>query len=519
MNAAPPNIIEAANDPALFGNYLDGDPASWRRWRAILRAVFGVRPFLPGDRGILKCVASRDADRMPADGFSSSMFVCGRRSGKSRVAGLVAAYEAALGGHEAKLSSGERGVVAVLAPTKSQARIVKGYVRAAFKSPMLAALIERETATGFDLKSGISVEILTGDPKTVRGYTLVAAVVDELAFFGLDAESKVRSADELLRSLRPGLATTGGRLLCITTPYSRSGAAWNLYKKHYGQNDSATLVVNAASRVLNPTLPQSVVSEALAEDRAAAEAEFLARFRDDVAQFVPRSLVENLVDASRTGRPRQNGVKYFCFVDISGGRADDATAAIAHRDRSGEVVIDQLARVRPPFSPAAVCGQFSTLAKSYGCLSVTGDNYGAEFVAAAFRGNGVQYTRCRFPKAELYVALLPRLCSAGVVLPPDDALLDQFAALERKTRSGGRDAIDHPNGGHDDLVNSVAGVVSIAADPRQRRSSIIGAGSDSAGRWSFSGTAGDRAALPEYPRGSLEAALVNGSKINFRPPA
>jgi hypothetical protein len=36
-------------------------------------------------------------------------------------------------------------------------------------------------------------------------------------------------------------------------------------------------------------------------------------------------------------------------------------------------------------------------------------------------------------------------------------LVSQIAGLERRTRSGGKDVIDHPPGGHDELANAVAG--------------------------------------------------------------
>jgi len=61
-------------------------------------------------------------------------------------------------------------------------------------------------------------------------------------------------------------------------------------------------------------------------------------------------------------------------------------------------------------------------------------------------------------KNQLYKELLPRLCSAEVELLDDERLIDQISALERRTRSGGEDIIDHPPGGKDDLANAVAGV-------------------------------------------------------------
>jgi hypothetical protein len=57
----------------------------------------------------------------------------------------------------------------------------------------------------------------------------------------------------------------------------------------------------------------------------------------------------------------------------------------------------------------------------------------------------------------VYVDLLPLLNSAAVALLDHDRLMMQFISLERRTARGGKDSIDHPRGGHDDLANSVAG--------------------------------------------------------------
>jgi hypothetical protein len=41
----------------------------------------------------------------------------------------------------------------------------------------------------------------------------------------------------------------------------------------------------------------------------------------------------------------------------------------------------------------------------------------------------------------------------------DDKLVNQIVALERRVARGGKDSIDHPPNGHDDLANAVAGVL------------------------------------------------------------
>jgi hypothetical protein len=63
----------------------------------------------------------------------------------------------------------------------------------------------------------------------------------------------------------------------------------------------------------------------------------------------------------------------------------------------------------------------------------------------------------------LYQNFLPLLNSGRVTLPRNDRLVAQIVALERQVSRGGRDSIDHPRGGHDDLANAVAGAASIAS--------------------------------------------------------
>jgi hypothetical protein len=54
--------------------------------------------------------------------------------------------------------------------------------------------------------------------------------------------------------------------------------------------------------------------------------------------------------------------------------------------------------------------------------------------------------------------LLPLIGAKQIELLDDDTLITQLSQLERRTRSGGRDVVDHRKGGHDDLANTVAGV-------------------------------------------------------------
>ncbi|QDT52247.1 hypothetical protein Pan44_02560 [Caulifigura coniformis] len=460
------NIIEAIRDEKVFRPFLEdveGGLGSWRNWMVALRASMGLPITAESSKQLIRQCTGRDPDLLPENGFSTSLFLTGRRSGKSRVAAVTAAYQAVLSGREKRLSKGEQGLVVVCSVSKRQGSIIKGYTRSIFKTPLLAQEVVEETREGFTLRNGVRIEILAGDFRTVRGFTLLAAIVDEAAFFGTDEESKVKSDTELIRAIKPALATTGGPLLLTTSPYARKGFCWETHKKHWGNDKGTTLVWNAASRVMNPTLPQSVIDEAMQDDLAAAKSEFGAEFREDVGIWLPRAVIEGLVVAGRRelAPVLRSDMRYFAFADLSGGRSDDSALAIAHRE-DRKVVVDYLGRWRPPSNPYDVIRQMSKVLKEYGIRVITGDNYAAEFCARAFEACGIGYLKCPKPKSQLYLELLPRMCSGEVELLDDDHLVNQLAGLERRTRSGGKDSIDHPHGGHDDLANVIAGVADLA---------------------------------------------------------
>jgi hypothetical protein len=121
---------------------------------------------------------------------------------------------------------------------------------------------------------------------------------------------------------------------------------------------------------------------------------------------------------------------------------------------------------KPPFSPEAVVEEFTSLMKQYRCSKVYGDRYGGEWPREQFTKRGVFYEPAEKPKSELYRDLLPLLNIGAVDLLDNERLKQQLVMLERRTSRGGRDSIDHPPGGHDDVANAVAGaLVTTFRDP------------------------------------------------------
>jgi hypothetical protein len=137
--------------------------------------------------------------------------------------------------------------------------------------------------------------------------------------------------------------------------------------------------------------------------------------------------------------------------------ADSMTLAIAHRE-GDRAIVDGIRERRPPFSPESVVAEFAGLLVSYRVTTVRGDRYGGEWPREAFRKCGVEYQVSHRDRSALYVELLPLLNGGRADLLDHAGLVAQLCQLERRTGRG-RDVVDHPPGGHDDIVNATAGAL------------------------------------------------------------
>jgi hypothetical protein len=451
-------ILDAINDPKLFQPWFRKHK-SWETWLIFLAALFALPMSAEQFKIYQQCTGRTAPLSQPA---TEGWLVCGRRAGKSFILALVAVFIACFHDFRSSLAPGERGTILIVAVDRRQARVILRYISALLNGvPMLARMIEREAAEAFDLSNSITIEVGTASFRTIRGYTIVAALLDELAFFRTDD-----AADpdfEILDAIRPGMATIpGAMLLCASSPYARRGALWTAHRKHFGKDGDPVLVWQADTRTMNPTVPQRVTDEATERDPASAAAEYGAQFRSDVESFVNREAVEACVSVGVRERPPTSGVTYSAFVDPSGGSVDSMTLAIGHQE-DDVAVLDAIRERRPPFSPEDVVLEFSAILKSYRISNVTGDRYAGEWPRERFREHGFAYELAAKPKSDLYRDLLPAINSRMVDLLEDARLVAQIVGLERRTARGGRDSIDHAPGAHDDLANAVAGVVAALA--------------------------------------------------------
>ncbi|MDN4501378.1 hypothetical protein QX776_03155 [Alteromonadaceae bacterium BrNp21-10] len=457
------NIIDAMSDPHLFKHQFGGD--SWQAWRIILSAFYGL-PIADDDLLLFKELTQ--LEKPPEAPRDELWLPVGRRGGKSNIAALIAVYEAFFNDYSDKLAAGEIGTVMLIAADRKQARSVMRYIGGLINySPMLKQMVIRETTESIELVNRCCIEITTASMRSTRGYTCSAVILDEIAFWMIDGANPDR---EIINALRPSLATLGGKLIALSSPYARRGVLWDAYRNYYGKDSNRILVAQAPTALMNPTLDPAVIEQAYLEDEASAKAEYGALFRTDVESFISREAVEAVTIPDRIELPYARCNWYVAFVDAAGGSGQDSmTCAISHTDKqTGQIIVDAVRAVKPPFSPQAVVEEFCNLFKAYNVKQVTGDRWGGDFVQEQFRKRGIQYQASDKTKSELYSELLPLINSERVELLDLKQLKTELIGLERRTSRTGKDSIDHAPGQHDDIINSVAGAIVNASQKRQQ---------------------------------------------------
>ncbi len=478
---AEPPVTPLTDDgpPPYAGTILDAmDLAGmtgplWAVWRIVWKAIFA----LPMDAEEL-VIFQRHTGRgePPSEPVTEGWLLVGRRGGKSRDMAVVAGWLAVRRDYRSLLGPGERAVIPVIAADRKQARQVLNYLKGFVALPEIAPyLVRRPLSTSIEFTTGVTVEISTASYRTTRGYTVVALVADEVAFWRSDDSAEPDT--EILNALRGGMATIPDALLLAgSTPYARKGELYRAHEEYYGKAVPDVLVWNADTLSMHRTPRlEKFVARQFEKDAVVAASEYgldgSVTFRSDVETFVDPQAVQAVTAQGRfelePERDHEGTLTrhYYAFTDPSGGSQDAWTLAVGHADE-GKPVLDAVRETQPPFSPESVVKDYAPVLKSYGVTELEGDRYGGEFPRELFRKHGITYRPSEKPKSDLYKEWLPLLNAGRMELLDIQRLKAQFCGLERRVERSGKDSIDHAPGGHDDVANAVAGVLVRAARKR-----------------------------------------------------
>jgi hypothetical protein len=457
-------------EPSLFGTVFAA-PSFWT-WRVVAKLIDGLPLTEPREIDLFQSCTGRSRllNTTAANGPRLRRFLvlAGRRAGKDRFFSAVAVWRAALCcDWRRHLSPGEQAVVILLGKDKKQAAILRQYCHGLLRVPALAQQVIRETREVIEFANGAVLEIASNDASLVRGRSAVAILGSECCHWKHD-EHSASNDEEVVGAAEPSMAMCpdGGILALGSSVHRQRGYCYRKYRELHGNDDSDDVCWFAASKIMNPKLPQSVVNAALAEDPHRGAAEFENRWREDLSDFVPLDVVEACTDFRTWERVPQPGVQYIGYCDAATGTGSDSFAlAIAHRqpDAAGTVVIDLLRERTPRFVPADVIREYAQLLKLFGVYEVRGDSFGGGLVSDEWQRNGITFRPSDYTTSETYLRALPILLAQRCRLLDNATLRRQLTALERSV-TGTRETVSHPNvaSAHDDVATAVCGALVVA---------------------------------------------------------
>jgi hypothetical protein len=244
----------------------------------------------------------------------------------------------------------------------------------------------------------------------------------------------------------------------------KSGADPRMYFSWYGADftTDASLADATPERRANPSMASWENGGYLDQQRRRLPAHKFRRLHlnlpgaPDGAAFDGDKVISAIVPGRKRIAP-EPGVRYFAFVDMSGGSADDAVLAIAHFDENTRLtVLDSLVSQtgRAPFNPRHAVTKFCAELREYGLSEVTGDAYAGQTFRADFEDHGISYRPADLAKSDIYDAFEPRLNAGEVELLDHAKMQEQLLTLVWRGVK-----IDHLPGDHDDFANAAAGAI------------------------------------------------------------
>jgi len=455
-----PSIVDFVTHPHYLGLALSTPQT------ALLKAIYGLD--LTDEEGDLFRQCTGRESYKPGHAFGEVTVIAGRRAGKdSRIACPIALYEAVFGGYEQQLHKGERGLIPLIAQDERSTRVAFTYIRDyLITSPALRTLLAEEFRYELRLVNHLAIIAFACTAKSLRGYSIPAAVMDEVAFFR--SESGATVDYEVQRSIRPaGVSFEQQRLIKISTPHVKGGVIWDDYASYFGQDNPDCLVWQASTALMNPSIKGERLAKAARVDQHHYAREYEALFSDASEGAIPSAWIDAAIVEGRAALAPVDGAHYLAAVDPSGGSFDEFALSVVHID-NGKFIQDlHRAWAASRFQKvdlSAICQEIADLIRPYGLARVVGDHYAGKWVEQEFRRVNVSYIPWTGTKSDAYKEMIPFFAQLRIEILDETVLIRQLRLLERRLRLGGKPPIiDHPKGGHDDRANALAVAVATLA--------------------------------------------------------
>lgn len=427
---------------------------------AALRVLFGGEE--PGDVGPLGLQIFGYGRGTPARARDVAELVWGARGGKTKW-GALRILHLACTVDLSRLAAGEHGYAFLVAPKLELAGQALNYIKGAIGKDAALSKACEITAERIVLRrrGGRQVTIQTVAASRggagQRGRSLVGALLDETAFFRDETTGAVNDA-AVFRALAPRVIE-GGQLIVQSTPWSRAGLLYDLFRENWGKPQSA-IVAHAATPVLRTDEKiLSYVAREYARDPENARIEFGAEFG---AASAATWLDPEALDAAVSGLAKAGPGDLVGAGGDLGFARNSSALVVAVQGHGGRIGLSLVREWRPtagtPLRPSEVCGEVARLIREGGAGSLVADRHYQETIRESLSAAGLLLEEPP-PPDEAWALVRELLRTGRLDLPAEPLLLSQLKAVRGRLASGGTVRIElasTPDGRHGDLAAAAA---------------------------------------------------------------
>jgi len=431
----------------------------------------GQRTFLKASDGLgldqqeldLYCAATGHSSYTSGRYVRNPVLAAGRRFGKTHHICVPQAIHAALFRNydDLNLRPGEHPTVLFLAPTISQSDIDHRAIVAVISgSPTLRAFMPIFKRRGaLSLKNGVDIVVQKCDLRSVRGFPIAFCCAEECNFWRSESDPTQNPAEEVLGSVRPALLTFPfGRLLMVSSPWSKSGPMWAAFARRAETRDP--LCMRMTSLQGNPTLDPALLKQEQERDPERYEREINAEWLDAASALLPSDALEACIVKGRYENAPKSGVVYHLGLDVA-FRSDMFGAVWSHAE--GDRVIVDCARGWKPrpgkaVNFAATMDEIIERCRYYGCTRASADMVSNEVVRQRLQQAGIKLEQVSTGgrrSGGIYQSLRAKVLAGEAELLDHPELLSQLRKLEVTRSSGGGERVESPSG-FDDIATACA---------------------------------------------------------------
>lgn len=416
------------------------------------------------------------------DRIRTAVLRLGRRSGKGRIAAIVATFEATANAaaHLEAVADNEQVAVVVIGRSQSQARLVHRFIDGFLKSPQLAPLVIKSTDDEIVLANGMTILTLPCHAASVRGFAAAVVVFDEMAWYqGRDGSPL--DPKELWDAAVPATAQfPHGRVLVLSTPRWAGGFFPDLCERARSGRFADMREWHYATAEMNHLVPASFLAQEEAADPVAYRREYLALFESGFGAVFDPTTIRAAVVHGLTEVPPAAALRYVISVDAA-FVGDRFAVAVGHAE-AGTVELDAVRGWRgtkgTPVQVDPTLDEIAALSKAYHGAKVLIDQYAAEPIRQALRKRGVSVIERPWTnegKVDAVAATRRHLQGGTLTLLDHGDLVRELISLEQHPLPSGRPRIAAPSGGTDDYATAVLALVAELAGKGARSPVRFGA--------------------------------------------